>query len=114
MNDPYENLLSGLFGNHEQYEPVAPLSKEEIKEWDDIQNEIGRVRSLAREIEARKSLFWASIEKKISLYDHELKIENGMVLKKVKEKKNCNHVGTTRPGFCTGECADCAINPNND
>jgi hypothetical protein len=117
-SDPYESLFSSLlpnlFGNRDKYEPVAPLSKEEAKEWDDIQNEMGRIKCLIRETEARKSLFWASIEKKLKLYDHDLRIENGMVMEKVKEKKGCDHVGTPQPGFCNGECADCALNPNNN
>jgi hypothetical protein len=118
MNDPYGELFSGLFpslfGNlQEKYEPIAPLSKEEAKEWEDIQNEMGRIKSLAREIDAKKSLFWALIEKKLNIFNRDLKIENGMVLEKVKEKKSCDHVGTPQQGFCSGECADCAINPNN-
>jgi hypothetical protein len=117
MNDPLEGLLGGLFpnlfGSRDKYEPIAPLSKEEAKEWDDIKNEIGRIKSLVRETEARKSLFWTSIEKKLGLYDHDLRIENGMVLEKVTEKKNCEHPGSPQPGFCNGECSNCAINPNN-
>jgi hypothetical protein len=113
MDNPLDALFS-LFGSrlqNDNYEPFAPLSKEESKEWEDIQNEVAKVKSLVGEVEARKKLFWVKIEKKTNLYNRTLKIENGMILVEVKEKNSCPTPGIARPGFCVGDCADCALNP---
>lgn len=99
MDSLLESLFSLLGPREEKYEPTAPLSKEEATEWDNLQNEIGRVKSLAQEIEAKKRLFWASIEKKLNIYDRDLRIQNGMVLEKVIEKKYCETPGKTTVGF---------------
>jgi hypothetical protein len=114
MMDPLESLMSLLGGPREKYEPLAPLSTEEAKEWESVQNEIGKIKTLAQEIEARKRIFWAVIQRRLNNYNGELKIENGMVLEKVEKKTNCNHPGQALQGFCEGNCANCALNPNKD
>lgn len=117
MDQLFEYLSSLLGGGlpKDNYEPIAPLSKEEAKEWDEIHQNLAMVKSLITEAEARKRLFWVKVEKKLNNYGRDLRIENGMVLEKVEEKKNCQSPGAgPRPGFCDGDCAKCAINPNKD
>jgi len=97
----------------EKYEPLAPLSKKDSEEWDRIHQNRAKIRSLLSESDAKLALFWAKIEKKLKVYDRDLMIDNGMVLAKIEKKSNCDdHKGI--PGFCNGDCENCAINHDDE
>jgi hypothetical protein len=120
MENPLSNLLSHFMGGNPppemKYEPLAPLSKKELEEWDKFGSDLEKARSKISEIEAKKSLYWIKIERKLNCYNKNLKIENGMVYVEVNKKTNCEHHGENLPlpGFCSGDCDNCSQSPDKD
>lgn len=116
MSNPFQEMFErfkGAFQPETEYEPVAPLSTKESKEWDNILLQLDKARSKLREAEARRQLFWAKMEQRLKMYDRGLKIEGGMIMAVVEKKTNCDQGGNHQPiaGFCDGDCENCAINP---
>lgn len=119
MSNPFQEMFERFkdsFQPGAEYEPVAPLSTKESKEWDNILLQLDKARSKLREAEAKRQLFWARMEQKIKMYDRGLKIEGGMIMALVEKKNNCGQGGNHKPieGFCDGDCENCAINPNKE
>ena len=121
MDDKLRKLLSMLSGgsmssnnDDRQFEPLAPMSKEEATEWARINNKVAQAQSIAKEAEAERMIFWTRIEKKTGIYDKNLRIDNGMILIEVEKKNNCLSHGEARPGFCDGNCDECSLNPDKE
>jgi len=117
MDNPFLHFLSQLAGgNRKEYEPIAFLSKNENEEWEKISKDYDKVKSLIYEIDARRKLFWISIEHKLDIYDKSLKIEDGIVFMEKEDKHNCDHQSNKLNilGFCDGNCDDCAFNTDED
>lgn len=117
--NPFRELMSKLFqsGNEEdKYEPIAPLSKKDNKEWDMLNQEFEKAKSRILEIEARRKIFWIRLERKLKMHDRGLKIESGMVMGEVSSKNNCHTPGERAgiPGFCDGDCANCSQEPDGN
>jgi hypothetical protein len=111
MEHPLRKLFE-MFqqGENENFEPLAPLSKKEADEWEKLNNETAKIQTLKKENEAKRQLFWSKIEKKTGIYDRTLRIDNGMVLIQKDEKSNCKAKGSGGiPGFCNGDCENCAM-----
>lgn len=115
-NNPFLNLFSQLMNNDKSYEPIAPLSKKENREWEKLVSDLEKARSRLSEIEAKKNIFWIKLERKLKIYDRDLMIEGGMVLAEKETKNNCKEPGDKHsiPGFCDGDCDSCALNPEED
>lgn len=116
-NNPLEELFERFRQHHEQqqkYEPLSPLSKREADEWEHIQTLLLKAVNLKQEAEAKRSLFWAKMERKTGIYDRILKVDNGMLQVQVREKNNCQHSGQAMPGFCDGNCADCSLDHDHE
>lgn len=129
MENPFEGMMEGPTGNpfrdlmakifqsraeeEDHYEPIAPLTEKDSQEWDRLINEYEKAKSRLVELDARKKLFWIRLERKLKIYDRGLKIEGGMVLGEVVKKSNCHMPGERAgiPGFCDGDCANCALKP---
>jgi hypothetical protein len=119
-DNPFGKLFSRLMGSKPQseikYEPLAPLSKKDSEEWEKFSSDLEQARSKISEIEAKKSLYWIKIERKLKIFNKNLKIENGMVYVEVNKKTNCEHHGEKLPlpGFCSGDCDNCSQSPDKD
>lgn len=130
MDNPFERMMDGSSGNlfrelmsklfqsgHEEvkYEPIAPLSKKENKEWDMLNQEFEKAKSKILEVEARRKIFWIRLERKLKMHDRGLKIDSGMVMGEVSKKNNCQTLGdrASIPGFCDGDCTNCSQEPEN-
>ena len=120
MGNPIFELFSNLMhhGDNDEvgYEPIAPLSEKDNKEWEKLLSNHEKAESRVEEIEAKKKLFWIKIERKLGIYNRELKIDGGIVLGEVEHKNNCEHTGdklAQMPGFCGGDCEDCALKPED-
>lgn len=114
-----ENPLRRLFNmlgqqDEEHFEPLAPLSKQEVEEWNQINNQTAEARLLMEEAEAKRKIFWAKIERKAGIFDRNMRIENGMVLIQTQEKSNCKSNGKAVPGFCDGDCDNCALGADHE
>lgn len=131
MNNPFESLFGGLSDNplsnlfskylqsmtkEPRYEALAPLSLKDNKEWEKLISDYEKYRSKLLEIDAKKKIFWTKLERKLRIYDRNLKIEAGMVMGEVEEKHNCQIPGerTSLPGFCDGNCGDCSQKPEDE
>ena len=91
-----------------QYEPLAPLSTKEAQEWDRINIVHAKGKSMVDQADAKRKLYWGKIERKTGIYDRSLKIDNGMIMVEPK-KNNCKSKGQLVPGFCDGDCDNCAL-----
>lgn len=112
----FSNFMQGRNGGAE-YEAIAPLSAKDNKEWEKLLSDLEKARSRLAEIEAKKKLFWIKIERKLKIYDRDLKIDGGMVMGEVEHKHNCEHPGekaAQMPGFCNGDCENCALKPEEE
>lgn len=75
----------------EDYEPIATLSPEQRREWDEVQALEEKAKSMYAEAQARRSLFWVRLEQSMreaGLSSDDLKVDDGVVYKKVEEKKD--------------------------
>ena len=82
MSSMMEHLKEALGGSEMEYEPYTSASPEVLKEFEIINEEMGKLNNAARILGARKTLFWAKIELELGLYDKAMKIdvENAMIL----------------------------------
>lgn len=118
-NNPLMNLLSQLMdngGSTPTFEPIAPLSEKDNREWEKINSDLEKTRSKLSELEAKKKIFWIKLERKLEIYDRNLMVEGGMVLAEKENKNNCEVPGQrlSIPDFCDGDCDNCALNPEED
>lgn len=116
MDEGQLRKLFELFQNskgEEKFEPHAPLSKREAEEWDSIIKLSAKAHRMAEDAEAKRKLFWSKIERKTKIYDRNMRIDSGMILLQVNKKTNCKFHGEQMPGFCDGDCANCALNPDD-
>jgi hypothetical protein len=118
MSTPFEGLFQQFMpinASPQQYEPIAPLSKKDAEAWDKLQYDIEKAKSLVKEVEAKRILFWAKIEKKLKMYDRSLMIEGGMIMAVVEEKTNCTRKkDEPHPDFCNGDCENCTLDHDNE
>lgn len=119
MENPLMDFLSNMMGNGRnstKYEAVAPLSSKDNQEWDRIISELEKAKSRMMELEARKKIFWIKLERKLGMFDRNLKIESGIVMAEVQNKNNCQTPGEklALPGFCDGNCNECSQKPEEE
>jgi hypothetical protein len=118
--NPLGNLFSHLMGHNRppeiKYEPVAPLSKKDSEEWEKFSTDIEKAKSKISEIEAKKTLYWIKMERKLNIYNKNLKIENGVVYVETDTKNNCEHHSKKLPlpGFCSGDCDNCSLSSDKE
>jgi len=118
-NNPFMSLFSQFMdnrGGNPTFEPIAPLSEKENKEWEKLNSDIEKTRSKLSELEAKKKIFWIKLERKLKIYDRNLMVEGGMVMAEKENKNNCGIPGErlSIPGFCDGDCENCALKPEDD
>jgi len=76
------SFLSSILGGQAEYEPLASLSDEQIREWNEIERISNEASLLQKEAAARTELFWVKVRRALGPEgDREsLKVENHMVL----------------------------------
>jgi hypothetical protein len=113
FGESFREYLKHMLGgqSNDSYEPIAPLSKDEQVEWESFNEAALKLRAMTLDLEARKRLFWSSMEHKTGIYDRNLKIDNGMILVEKKETNKCpsKNKNNSIPGFCDGNCSDCSM-----
>lgn len=92
-SDSLRKFLQMLGGNgsDEDYEPIATLSPEQKKEWDEIQDLHERAKSMDAEAHARSSLFWVHLERRVKeagMDPEGLKIDGDVVYRKVEQERD--------------------------
>lgn len=74
--DPGEMMKKLFGGNSEtEYEPLGSMTDDQVKEWTEIRDLAIQAKSLMREADARKELFWLKLEKETNTAHRNVKVE---------------------------------------
>jgi hypothetical protein len=116
LMDLFSRFMQNRLGQENRFEPIAPLSAKDNKDWEKILSDFEKANSRVMEVEAKRKLFWIKLERKLKIFDRNMTIEGGMVLAEVDKKNNCNFPGERGaiPGFCNMDCDNCAIKPEEN
>ena len=71
----------------EKYEAYSQLAPKDAKEWDSIQDQFGKLENKLEELRAKRRLFWAKLERKLGIFDKEMKIEDHVLYIEKDSKK---------------------------
>ncbi|MBF0554300.1 MAG: hypothetical protein HQK96_07015 [Nitrospirae bacterium] len=68
-----------------KYEPYCQIPEDVMKEWLLMSKELCHVTSLVKAAEARKTLFWTSLEARLNIYNRGIRLDtdNNMIMLEV-------------------------------
>jgi hypothetical protein len=85
--DLFESLKNILSMGNDQYAPLAAVSEDQKKEWNELKELSNRCKKLMAEHEAKKDLFWANIQKKLNMYGENLMYDEKTDMIMIKKEK---------------------------